>query len=1043
MYRFRSNCHLLAAVICASVLQLVVTDTLPTCQPKDFHYEYTECDSYGGRWRVSVPSPATCIGGAPNPPIRGKECKFTCKPGSYLDINGDQQCKECPAGSYSLGGGVRFDSWATLPTGFSIKTEEFSGGATGFSETSKGSTNCSKTGWQPRGEFIASFADSCTASLVYSANLVKAGSVSFKYKYNDESTIFHFYVENDLCQTYTDRKSNVWPAMTEEGEWKTHRMNLKSGVNILYWKTIDINRDSEHNIKPVLIKEIMIDGVAFTSECTMCKGGTYSPKGASECSPCAVNTYSAKSAETCAPCDKNTQYAPIKSDKCLTRPACKAKDYFEYSTPCDSNIETQKYYKWIEPQICRTDLPGAAQLPTPGKKEKCPPCNPGMAANTTGSCVFCPSNQFSNGSVPCEECPVSTAPVYGIVYRWWNNIPQNVSTSCMSMDKSGCATTNGWIPTGDHITSGKGHADDAYLVLSLNVGGFKGNEGSFQGQAAEIAQLSFVFELNCTTKCAFFFIEDSPERGASVIQTWSGTQKKQKFTFPITKNRAATFNWAFQKTSWEEAFAMEKQSKLYTNDVAKIYAINVTNTDGGGAYECLPCPEGMTKTGHYTIKRFRCIPCPAGAYIQRNTTKCKKCPANTVIHGQRPFGIESCQKCGPGLLSKNHKSCYSDCKFVSPEGREYDFSPLSNAQIVTGAHLFTSSGTQYYHIFNISLCGKEMVQSNCYNNFTVGTQGPTTSQQALLRHLSGMKIQKSGSFNLLSSLHKQLIPSVSHISAFVCRSTIIPPKNPMAEQVLSAQPVSLGDLLVNISSHHNKTKDLMNERLKTAGWPIDEDDMDIHFTFNTEVPTAACSRGRSVIITMRCDVKEQGNGTIELPPKCPDGTCDGCNFHFLWKSRHACPQCKDEDYEEVKGECIKGEQTIYHYPPKHCVLSGTDNKPKKTTMKCSVLPMWVWIFLASLGGTGILMCLLIFYCWGKNKRLEYKYMKLVTASNTKDGELPAAETCALDEDEDDDQFDVKYKESKGKKLFNKLIAMAGKGDDNPFESIKLTDKAPL
>jgi len=41
---------------------------------KDFHYEYTQCDSSGGRWRVSVPNPNTCIGGAPNPPVRGKGC---------------------------------------------------------------------------------------------------------------------------------------------------------------------------------------------------------------------------------------------------------------------------------------------------------------------------------------------------------------------------------------------------------------------------------------------------------------------------------------------------------------------------------------------------------------------------------------------------------------------------------------------------------------------------------------------------------------------------------------------------------------------------------------------------------------------------------------------------------------------------------------------------------------------------------------------------------------------------------------------------------
>ncbi len=41
---------------------------------EDFHYEYTECDSEGGRWRVSVPKPDICEGGAPNPPVRGREC---------------------------------------------------------------------------------------------------------------------------------------------------------------------------------------------------------------------------------------------------------------------------------------------------------------------------------------------------------------------------------------------------------------------------------------------------------------------------------------------------------------------------------------------------------------------------------------------------------------------------------------------------------------------------------------------------------------------------------------------------------------------------------------------------------------------------------------------------------------------------------------------------------------------------------------------------------------------------------------------------------
>ena len=38
----------------------------------------------------------------------------------------DQGCQPCPAGTYSLGGGVRFDEWTTLPAGFGRRTSTFS-----------------------------------------------------------------------------------------------------------------------------------------------------------------------------------------------------------------------------------------------------------------------------------------------------------------------------------------------------------------------------------------------------------------------------------------------------------------------------------------------------------------------------------------------------------------------------------------------------------------------------------------------------------------------------------------------------------------------------------------------------------------------------------------------------------------------------------------------------------------------------------------------------------------------------------------------------
>ncbi len=48
-------------------------------------------------------------------------------------------------------------------------------------------------------------------------------------------------------------------------------------------------------------------------------------------------------------------------------------------------------------------------------------------------------------------------------------------------------------------------------------------------------------------------------------------------------------------------------------------------------------------------------------------------------------------------------------------------------------------------------------------------------------------------------------------------------------------------------------------------------------------------------------------------------------------------------------------------------------------------------------------------------------MKLVSNSaGTKDGELPAAETCALSDDEEEQYDAVQFKDAKGSKFFSKF-----------------------
>lgn len=60
---------------------------------------------------------------------------FTCNEGEFLDMR-TQECQKCVAGTYSLGTGVAFDEWDSLPTGFISHGIDMSKGGS--------STNCSK-----------------------------------------------------------------------------------------------------------------------------------------------------------------------------------------------------------------------------------------------------------------------------------------------------------------------------------------------------------------------------------------------------------------------------------------------------------------------------------------------------------------------------------------------------------------------------------------------------------------------------------------------------------------------------------------------------------------------------------------------------------------------------------------------------------------------------------------------------------------------------------------------------------------------------------
>uniref|UniRef100_A0A8C8HAY8 MRH domain-containing protein n=1 Tax=Oncorhynchus tshawytscha TaxID=74940 RepID=A0A8C8HAY8_ONCTS len=890
----------------------------------DYYYEYTECDSTGSRWRVAIPqSHGSCIG-LPEP-VRGTECTFSCEAGEFLEMSA-QECTQCAAGTYSLGSGIRFDDWETIPSGFSSLATYLDNGPHGDD-----STTCNSSTWFPQGGYLESNRDECTVSLIYAVHLKKPGSVSFDYQYPDGNLFFEFFIQNDQCQEMDQTADKKWLKLTSHGEWATHTVNLKSGTNILYWRTAGILIGAKV-VKPVLLKNVHIEGVAYASECFPCKPGTFSQTpGSSSCQPCPRDTHSGHGASSCTPSCRHL----YTTSECKARPPCSKKDYFQIHTPCDLEGKTQVTYRWVEPQICLVDVDGAETLPPSGDREPCPPCNPGFYNNDTATCSPCPPGTFSDGS-----CPAGTEPAVGYQYKWWNVLPASMKTSCFNVGNSKCDGMNGWEVAGDHIRSGAGVPSSQSVLL----------------------------------------------KSTRVVASWEGSKVRQSYTHIMTKNASVSYTWAYQRTN------QASDVRQNVNSVASIYSISVSNAVDGVSSECQTCALLSQPSGSL------CVPCPPGHYI--HTSQCTECPPNTHLTSHSTLGPEACKPCGPSSKSnKEHSRCYSDCVFSYSENNvslSFDYSSLGSVGTLMNGPSFTTKGTKYYHLFNISLCGGEGRRAVCTDNVT---------------DLSSADSQK------------ETEEPANAVETLICQSTIIPSSGRGFHTALSSQSISLADTFLGATV----ALTLDGVKARPDLFPQTTNKVpDVNFFYRSLEVTSSCDKGRNVVVTLRCNPDRSTQGELTVPSQCPAGTCDGCTFHFLWESSGACPQCTSTNYHQIEGACKGGLQdTLYVWTePKRCV--GGVSLPEKKTWPCESMD-----FLVKMGATiGTFTAALLFsitcYFWKKNKRLEFKYSKLVMSSN-KECELPGADSCAVMEGEENEgemEDEVVY--SKKTSLIRKLQAIASR-----------------
>ncbi|VDL89777.1 unnamed protein product [Schistocephalus solidus] len=458
--------------------------------------------------------------------------------------------------------------------------------------------------------------------------------------------------------------------------------------------------------------------------------------------------------------------------------------------------------------------------------------------------------------------------------------------------------------------------------------------------------------------------------------------------YEISEAEGATFIWTFRR--WRSNSKAE--SPAANGNIARIYSIAINNTRHTGALGCKKCPLG--------VDGLLCKPCGRGFFfaLLRNPTTnatvpaCAPCPNGTIVISDATAAMtvdQACKPCPAGTRPGSGSFCVTDLKPVTSKGQVYNLKNLMSEVSVQGARLFTSQGNAYIHNFKFHLnTGNIDNRVHCIND-----DHPNRN-----------------------------------VTAWVCKETLIPKPHSSKENetFFRIAPISIGDTLVSAkpTSFSKDHARMINEKLKKAGWSADDSGNDIHYYFDSKTSVSGCMNGVSTIVTLRCpptdnarlfSVEKTKSLSVEVPPLCVDGTCDGCNYHFLLLSPYACPICRPDDLVRLEGSCNGGQREVNLFAANGCRFD--DDTERRIFESCPLLSTKGKVAISLVVAIVVFLILIIFYCHQRNKKLEYKYMKLVEGAESRvkgsfgssspgsdGGPQQQGTECGITEDEHDLEF---------------------------------------
>jgi len=629
-------CHQLLSAIPGVVPSIPDVDTThscfdptkPACTTDDMEYFYTDCIA-GENALMYIWNNDRCSAGYKLPPRKNRlVCPIECEKGKYLPL-GSNYCRDCPAGTYSLGGGYTLHTFDPLPTRFL----EF----TTWCENTEDASHTPNfdCGWKGRENSIDANIqgkDLTRSILQMTGNLENNGEISFLLEVDTEAffDVPTFYIDGEVqdLSKSTDHPAVVGP--------KKHTFPVAAGYHTFQWVyTKDVSLS--HGADTVWLIEISLTNLLqHNNFCTDCPAGYYRAEGGPvDCLKCSANTYSRAGASFCASCDINLEYSFPGSTNCTQRPVCTERDYYSWYTDCTTSPggvhSRSQHFDWIAPHVCRNGV----NLPLYKSSVPFAPCNPGYHLSSTGTCQPCASGfSSSGGQSQCVPCLAGNYAPKEMIIDYFHSWPLGAHTECVWGE-----CEDGWILAGDSVTTGGSHEGMVAMDFTISV----------EVTAEPFGFLSYDYDLICSEFCWL----EVYSGGELLAGSWDKPYQTG------LNERDIPLSTGHHNLTWSY-IVLSGTSNI--SEYASVHRITIEGVSTGGAARCLPCPAG-SYSADWSVS---CTHCQKGHFTSTPGSRtCEACLPNTFADS---VGQETCLPCGSNTVTPpGSDSCdLHGCTLISP-----------------------------------------------------------------------------------------------------------------------------------------------------------------------------------------------------------------------------------------------------------------------------------------------------------------------------------------------------------------------------------------